>query len=58
MKMKKKNYPQADLKEWKYKIKKLKMSKFINTDLQTESESGLESDTEWKPNSELESDSE
>ena len=46
MKMKKKNYPQADLKEWKYKIKKLKMSKFINTDLQTESESGLESDTE------------
>ena len=48
MKMKKKNYPQVDLEECKYKIKKIKMSKFINTDLQseTEPESGLESDTE------------
>ena len=38
------------------KIKKIKMSKFINTQLESESESELESDTESK--SELGSDSE
>ena len=44
MRMEKKYYPQVYLEEFKYKIKKIKMSKFINTEL--ESESGLESDTE------------
>ena len=37
MKMEKKNYPQVYLEECKYKIKKIKMSKFINTELESES---------------------
>ena len=54
MRMGKKNYPQVYLEESKYKIKKTKMIKFINTHLDSESE--LESDTELKSKSELESD--
>ena len=57
-KMKKMNYPQVYLEECKYKIKKIKMSKFIDTDLELESESELETDTESKPKSELKSDPE
>ena len=59
MEMKKKNYPQVHLEEWKYKIKKIKMTKFINTDLVSESESvlELESYTELETKSELEPDS-
>ena len=53
---KKKNYLQVCLEECKYKIKKIKGPKFINTELEPESE--LESDTELKPESELESDNE
>ena len=49
---KKKNYPQVYLEECKYKIKKTKMSKFINTELKSESESELESDTELESKSE------
>ena len=60
MKMEKKNYPQVYLEESKYKKNKIKTPKFINTDLQSESESGseseLKSDTESKPKSKLESD--
>ena len=56
--MEKKNYPHVHLEEWKYKIKKTKMTKFINTELELESESKLESDTELESKSELESDSE
>ena len=44
MEMKKKNYSQVYLEEWKYKIKKIKLTKFINTKLESQSE--LESDTE------------
>ena len=53
MRMEKKNYPQVYLEECKYKSKKIKMTKFINTELEselesdTELESGLESDSEW-----------
>ena len=54
MKMEKKNYPQVYLEECKYKIKKTKITKFINTELESESESDMklelksesESDTE------------
>ena len=48
MKMEKKNYPQFYLDESKYTIKKAKMTKFIEAELISESESelGLESDTE------------
>ena len=56
MRMDKKNYPQVYLEECKYKIKTTKMTKFINTELESESE--LESDTELESKSELESDSE
>ena len=58
-----KDYPQVYLEECKYKVKKIKMTKFINTelesDLQLESEPELESDNELesKSESELESDS-
>ena len=60
MKMEKKNYPQVYLEEYKYKIKKIKMSKFINTELESESEleSELESDTKLESKSKLKSHSE
>ena len=50
MRMKKMNYPQIYLEDCKYKIKRAKMSEFISTGIKSESESGLEleSDTELK----------
>ena len=56
MKMEKKNYPQIYFEECKYKSKKIKMSKFIKTELELESES--EFDAELEAKSKLESDSE
>ena len=56
MKMKKKNYLQVYLEECKYKIRKLKISKFINVELESGLGSELGSDTELE--SELESNSE
>ena len=38
MRMEKKNYPQVYLEECKYKLKKTNMSKFINTELELDSE--------------------
>ena len=38
MKMNKKNYPQVYLEECKYKIKKIQTPRFINTELETDSE--------------------
>ena len=55
MRMEKKNYPQVYLEEYKYKIKNIKMTKFISTELTSDSESELQSDTELE--SKLESDS-
>ena len=46
MRMEKKNYPQVYLEECKYKIKKIQMSRFINTELDLDSESNLESGSE------------
>ena len=37
MRMEKKNYPQVYVEECKYKIKKIQMSKFINTELESKS---------------------
>ena len=54
MRMEKKNYPQVYLEECKYKIKKIKMSKFINIELESDSESELESNTELKSDSDSE----
>ena len=42
----KKNYPQVYLEECKYKVKKIQMSRFINTELKSDSESDLDSDLE------------
>ena len=42
----KKNHPQVYLEECKYKVKKIQMSRFINTELKSDSESGLDSDLE------------
>ena len=58
MRMEKKNYPQVYLEECKYKIEKTKMTKFIKTQLKSESESVVKSDTELKVNIESDSDSE
>ena len=45
IKMEKKNFAQVYLEECKQKIKKINMSNFINTELESESESELESHT-------------
>ena len=45
MKIEKKNYLQFSLEECKYKIKKTKTFKFINTELELDSGSELQSDT-------------
>ena len=44
MKMNKKNYPQVYLEECKYKIKKIQMSRFINAELESDSDSDLDSE--------------
>ena len=41
MKMEKKNFPQVYLEGWKYKIKKIQMSRFINTELDSDSDAEL-----------------
>ena len=38
IKMEKKNYPQVYLEECKYKIRKIQMSRFINTELDSDSD--------------------
>ena len=43
LEMEKRNYPQVHLEECKYRMKKTKMVKFIEAELESESESGLES---------------
>ena len=60
MKMEK-NYPQIYLEECKYKVKKIQMSRFINAELESNSESDSEveskSDTELMAKLESNSDS-
>ena len=51
MRMEKKNYPQVYLEECKYKVKKIRMSKFINAELKSNSES--DSEAELKSDTEL-----
>ena len=52
MRMKKNNYLQVYLEKFKNKSKKTKMTKFINTELESESDSKLESDAELELKSE------
>ena len=42
MRIEKKNFPKVYLEECKYKIKKIQMSRFINTELDSDSESDAE----------------
>ena len=42
--MNKKNYPQVYLEECKYKVKKIHTPRFINTELELDSESDVEAD--------------
>ena len=46
MKIEKKNYLQVYLEECKYKVKKIHTSRFINSELGSDSESESKSDTE------------
>ena len=46
MRIDKKNHPQVYLEECKYRVKKIQMSRFINTELKSDSESDLDSDLE------------
>ena len=50
MRMDKKNYPQVYLEECKYKVKKMQMSKFINAELESDSDSELDSEAESEYN--------
>ena len=60
MRIEKKNHPQVYLEQCKYRIKKIQMSRFINTELKSESESESESEsdtelmTNLKSNSDIE----
>ena len=45
MRMEKQNYPQLYIEECKYRMKKTKMTKVIKTELKSEAESELKSDT-------------
>ena len=56
--MEKKNYPRGYLEECKYKSNKIKMSRSINTELESNSESELESDTKIESKLTSDSDSE
>ena len=46
IRMNKKNYPQVYLEECKYKIRKIQMPRFINTELEKDSEPDLETNSE------------
>ena len=58
IKMDKKNYPQIYLKQCKYRVKILQMSRFINAELESYSESDSEAELMTKLKSGSDSDSE
>ena len=45
MRMNKKIYPQVYLEECKYRVKKIQMSRFINAELESDSESDLKAES-------------
>ena len=57
MRIEKKNHPQVYLEQCKYRIKKIQMSRFINTELKSESESEPESESDTELMTKLESNS-
>ena len=46
IRMNKNNYPQVYLEQCKYKIKKIQTPRFIDTELETDSEPDIETDSE------------
>ena len=46
MKMNKKSYPQVYLEEYRYRVKKIQMSRFKNAELESDSDSELNSEAE------------
>ena len=58
MKMEKKDFPQVPLEECKYKLKKIQMSRFINTELDSDSDSELDAELIAKLKSNSDNDSE
>ena len=52
MRMEKKNYPQVYLEECKYRMKKTKMTKFIEAELKSESELKSDIELEFKSDTE------
>ena len=50
----KKNHPQVYLEECKYRAKKIQMSRFVNTELKSDSESDSEPDSEVESKSDAE----
>ena len=57
MRMDKKNHPQVYLEECKYRIKKIQMSRFISTELKSDSDSEAESKSDTELMAKLKSDS-
>ena len=57
MRMDKKNHPQVYLDECKHKIKKMQISRFINTELKSDSEAESKSDIELMAKLKSDSDS-
>ena len=53
MRMDKKNYQQVCLKECKYRVKKIQMSRFISTELESDSDSESDSEAESKSDTKL-----
>ena len=53
LKIDKKNHPQVYLEECKYRVKKIQMSRFINTELKSDSDSELDSEEESKFDAEI-----
>ena len=46
MKMSQKNYPQVYLEECKYKVKKINTPRFVNIELESDSDLDVETDLE------------
>ena len=49
MRMDKKNHPQVHLKDCKYRVKKIQMSKFTNAEVESDSDSNSDSNLDMTP---------
>ena len=58
LRIEKKNYPQVYLEECKYRVKKIWVSRFINTELDSDSEPGSDDELMTKLKSDSNNDSE